>query len=191
MITRGTVQTIIKKHYFYNTHNVETFQVCGQLRSRVLRLSWRWSSLWGCSEQDLRNDGILPHHYEVKMEAALSSETLVSYHISTRCHTLKMEAALSSETLVSYHITTRCHNLKMEAAWLSETLVSYHITIRCHTLKMEAALSSETLVSCHITTRCHTLKIEAALYHYTVSHPEDLEVKLQIRFLQIQVECCV
>jgi len=43
--------------------------------------------------------------------------------------TLKMEAAMSSETLVSYHIITwhhsQHHNLKMEAAGSSKTLVSY------------------------------------------------------------------
>jgi len=43
-----------------------------------------------------------------------------------------MEAARSSETLVSYLITTQCHNLKVEAVWFSETLVSYDITTLGH-----------------------------------------------------------
>jgi len=63
--------------------------------------------------------------FRVKTEVAQASETLVLYHNITRRHDpedldLKMEAAWTYETLVSYHITRR-HNsedldLKMEAA---------------------------------------------------------------------------
>jgi len=93
-----------------------------------------------------------------------SSETSVSYHITTRCHnpedhdlnlhsspshfTLKMEAALSSETLVSYRIATRGHNPEDHDLNLYSSPIHF-------TLKMEAALSSETLVSYHIATRGH------------------------------------
>jgi hypothetical protein len=109
-------------------------------------------------------------NFTLKMGAAWTSETLVSYQ-NTK---LKMEAAWTSEMLVSYHNTI----LKMEATWTSEMLVSYHNTI----LKMEAAWTSETLVSYHNT----TLKMEAArtsetfVYYHNISrrhYSEDLDLR--------------
>jgi hypothetical protein len=100
--------------------------------------------------------------HNLKMEAAWSSETSVTYSITTWCYNLKTEAAWSSETSVTYSITTWCYNLKMEAAWSSETSVTYSITTWCYNLKIEAARSSETSVTYSITTWCYNLKMEAA-----------------------------
>jgi len=52
-----------------------------------------------------------------------------------------MEAALSSETLIFYHITTA---LKIKATWFWEALVSYQIAAL---LKTEAGLSLESFLS--------------------------------------------
>jgi hypothetical protein len=63
------------------------------------------------------------------MEAASTSETLVSYHNASYRHNLedlklKMEAASTPETLVLYHNTTPCHNpedLDMKVTFLFVT----------------------------------------------------------------------
>jgi hypothetical protein len=64
-----------------------------------------------------------PTHLTLKIEAAISSETSVSYYITKRCQNpVKMEAARSSETLVSYSNTTQINkSMKMETAKSSET----------------------------------------------------------------------
>jgi hypothetical protein len=98
------------------------------------------------------------------MGVSWTSETFVSYRITTRRHNLKMEVSWTSVTLMSYRIATRRHNLKMKATWTSETLAYYHNTTQYHTLKMEAAWTSEALVSHHNTTRRHK--------------PEDIDVNL-------------
>jgi hypothetical protein len=52
---------------------------------------------------------------------------VVMCRVPTFRRAMKMEAGLSSETLVCYHVTTRRHNLKVEAArWSSDHDTNIH-----------------------------------------------------------------
>jgi hypothetical protein len=84
------------------------------------------------------------------MEATRCSQTLISYHITTRCNDLEMEATRCSQTLISYHITTRCNDLEMEATRCSQTLISYQIHTRWHNPQYHS-LKQHCITDVHLT----------------------------------------
>jgi hypothetical protein len=79
------------------------------------------------SSMFLRNFGVLPHHYMASQPEEESSMVLRNVGILPHRYmgkNLKMEAARSSETFVSYRITRRRSQPEGCGKMVSETLVS-------------------------------------------------------------------